>query len=201
MEEKNSHSLQLNNSFIKELNKYKRILSDIRTNKKSKTFFEDNNRNNEFNKDKENKSVGIAKKTDKILDKNIYDKVEKLEKELEELKLSNKSNNDKISKTMEEMEKKYQEQLEREKNRYNELEKQYNDLKDKKNNLATDKGNDEILLSLITQNDANLEKINNLKKENEMLKNKNEIKQKIIEIYEADIEDILKLEQKNKIED
>ena len=191
--ENNSQSLQFNNSFIKELNNYKRILSDIRTNKKSKTFFHELNKNNEFNKDGGNKTVDIAGKTDKTLDKNIYDKVKQLEKELEELKLSNKNNNDKISKKMEEMEKKYQEQLEREKNRYNELEKQYNNLKDIKNNI-TDKQNDEILLPIILQNDENLEKIKKLKKEIE-------IKQKIIEIYETDIGEILELEQKNKIED
>ena len=192
--ENNSQSLQFNKSFIKELNNYKRILSDIRTNKKAKIFFHELNKNNEFNKDRENKTVDIARKTDKTLDKNIYDKVKKLEKELEELKISNKNNNDKINKKMEEMEKKYKEQLEREKNRYNELEKQYNNLKDVKNNLTTNNQNDEILLPIIMQNDANLEKIKKLEKEIE-------IKQKIIEIYETDIGEILELEQKNKIED
>ena len=228
-ENKKYDSLQDNNNFSKELVKYGNILKDI-INKNQKLVDKTDKLNikesiNVFLNINNNDFVGkgmnkihnhfFDKEDNKIKEsndenENSYDKILELENKFENLKLYNEKNNDNIDLIIKKIEEryeekkrieidkiknKYQKELEEQKNKYMELEKKYKNIQ-KKNK-------DDILNEVISENDKNLDKINKLKNEVDKLKKENDLKQKIINIYENDKGKILDLfnKQKNLIEE
>lgn len=223
-ENKNYDNLQDNSNFSKELVKYGNILKDIiiknqkqidkidKMNIKESINVPLNINDANFVGERMNKIKYYFKNEDNKIselneeeNENLYDKISELENKFDNLKSSNEQNSvniDLIIKKIEEkyeekkrieideIKNKYQKELEEQKNKYIELEQKYKNIQ-KKNK-------DDLLNEILSQNDKNIDKIDELKNEVDKLKKENDLKQKIIDIYEIDKGKIFDLFNKQK---
>lgn len=189
IENNDDYDIQKNENFINEVNKCEQIIQNILEGQNQINF---PNINISFGEGlKYNSDIKVEDGIKKKIKNQLQVQINELNQKFEKLKNDNKANSDKMASLLKDMEKKYEEKhkniignedIIKEDNELSTLKKKYLDL-EIKYKKDMDKNKSEI--------DSLKEMIKDLKKENDL-------KQKIIEKYESDNENILEIYKKQK---